>query len=258
MVIAKTGVRTLLARRAFVGLLFLAWLPFLVRAVQIYAAVNLPQASFLAPTARMFRDFLEQQEIFVFFITVYAGAGLIANDRRANALPLYLSKPLTRLEYVFGKFAILAVLLLAVTWAPAVVLLAVQILFSGGFTFVLANLRLLPAITVFSIVQVVTVSSVMLALSSLSKSSRYVGILYAALIFFSQAVFGVVFTFTQDARRFSWVSMPFNLAQAGDAIFQLPQRFGAPVPAAFLMLALLIAASAVVLERRVRAVEIVS
>ena len=62
---------------------------------------------FLAPDADMFRQFLEQQEVFVFFITVYAGAGLIANDRRANALQIYLSKPLTRVEYIFGKFAIL-------------------------------------------------------------------------------------------------------------------------------------------------------
>ena len=59
----------------------------------------------------------------MFFITVYAGAGLIANDRRANALQIYLSKPLTRVEYIFGKLAILATFLLLVTWVPAIVLL---------------------------------------------------------------------------------------------------------------------------------------
>ena len=56
-----------------------------------------------APSADTFRQFLDQQQIFVFFVTVYVGAGLIANDRRANALQIYLSKPLTRAEYVFGK-----------------------------------------------------------------------------------------------------------------------------------------------------------
>src|SRR3954471_25072611 len=84
-VIAKAGIRTLLAKRAFIGLLLLSWGPFLVRAVQIYAAANLPQAQFLTPDAAMFRSFLQQQEIFLFFISVYAGTGLIANDRRANA-----------------------------------------------------------------------------------------------------------------------------------------------------------------------------
>ena len=41
-----------------------------------------------------YREFLEKQGIFVFFITIWVGAGLIANDRRANALQIYLSKPL--------------------------------------------------------------------------------------------------------------------------------------------------------------------
>ncbi|MEQ1730777.1 MAG: ABC transporter permease subunit, partial [Vicinamibacterales bacterium] len=190
-VIATAGIRTLLARRAFIGLMLLSWVPFLVRAVQIYAAANLPQAQFLAPDGRTFRDFLQQQEIFLFFITVYAGTGLIANDRRANALQIYLSKPLSRLEYVFGKFTILLTLLLLVTWLPAILLLVIQVTFAGSFTFLLQHLYLVPAITIFSLIQVTTVALAMLALSSLSKSSRYVGVLYAGLIFFSQALYGI-------------------------------------------------------------------
>ena len=78
------------------------------------------QASFLAPKAETFREFLGQQGIFVFFVTIYVGAGLIANDRRANALQVYLSKPLTRAEYVAGKLAILFLFLVGVTWLPAI------------------------------------------------------------------------------------------------------------------------------------------
>ncbi len=220
-VIAAAGVRTLMAKRAFIGLLLLAWVPFLVRAVQIYAAANLPQAQFLAPDARMFRDFLQQQEIFLFFITVYAGTGLIANDRRANALQIYLSKPLSRVEYIFGKFTILLALLLLVTWLPAMLLLVIQVMFAGSFTFFLQHLYLVPAITIFSLIQVSAVALAMLALSSLSKSSRYVGILYAALIFFSQAVYGIVRGITRDSRM-AWLSLPLDLQQIGDA--HLPHR----------------------------------
>ena len=175
----------------------------------------------------MFRQFLEQQEIFVFFITVYAGAGLIANDRRANALQIYLSKPLTRAEYMFGKLAILMTFLLLVTWVPAIVLLVVQIVFAGNFQFFTNNLYLFPAITVFSFIQVVTVAAAMLALSSLSNSSRYVGILYAALLFFSQALFGVL-RFVAGNTSLSWISIPFDLNQVGDAIFRLPPRYDTP------------------------------
>jgi ABC-2 type transport system permease protein len=256
-VIAKAGVRTLLSKRAFIGLLLLSWIPFLVRAVQIYAATNLPQATFLTPDARMFRQFLEQQEIFLFFITVYAGAGLIATDRRANALQIYLAKPLTRLEYIFGKLAILTTFLLLVTWVPAVLLLFIQIMFSGSFRFFLDNLFLFPAITVFSSIQVLAVATAMLALSSLSKSSRYVGVLYAGLIFFSQAIYGIVYAITRDS-RLAWMSVAADLAQIGDAIFRIPLRFKMPVPVAFLVIVALVVIAGLILEKRVRGVEVVA
>ena len=106
-VIAWAGIKTFIKKRMFLGLLIFAWVPFVVRAVQFYISANYPQASMLAPTAETFRQFLEQQDFFVFVITIYAGAGLIANDRRANALQIYLSKPLMRSEYIAGKLAVL-------------------------------------------------------------------------------------------------------------------------------------------------------
>ena len=121
-----------------------AWAPFVVRAVQIYVSANFQQAAFLAPKGETFREFLETQGIFVFFVTIWVGAGLIANDRRANALQLYLSKPLSAAEYVAGKLAILFVFLIFVTWAPAMGLLLVQAIFAGSFTFIRNNAYLLP------------------------------------------------------------------------------------------------------------------
>jgi ABC-2 type transport system permease protein len=256
-VIAKTGIRTRLGQRAFLALLLLSWLPFLVRAVQLYAAANLPQAAFLAPTPGLFRQFLEQQGIFVFFLTVYGGAGLIAQDRRANALQIYLSKPVTRAEYVFGKLAILMAWLLLVTWLPAILLLAVQIAFAGNVEFFRGNLYLFPAITMFAFLEVITVSTAMLALSSLSNSSRYVGILYAALLFFSEALFGVL-RLVAGNTRLSWISVPFDLNQVGDAIFRLPLRYDTPWPLSLAVLVLLVAVSGFVLERRVRGVEVIA
>ena len=257
LVMAKAGLRTLFSKRAFIALMLLAWIPFVVRVVQLYAATNLPQATFLAPDIRMFRRFLEIQELFLFFITIYAGAGLIANDRRANALQIYLARPLTRFEYILGKFAVLMSLLLFVTWIPALLLVVVQILFSGSLQFFLDNLILVPAITALSFVQATVIAAAMLALSSLSRSSRYVGVLYAGLIFFSQAMYGVLLAITTDSRM-AWVSLPLDLGQVGDAIFRLPLRFDIPLWLAITMILALIAASAVILERRVRGVEIVA
>lgn len=260
MVIARAGIRTFITKRAFLGLLLFAWLPFVVRAVQFYFATNfnnIPQASLLTPSADTFRQFLEQQQTFVFFVTVYAGAGLIANDRRANALQIYLSKPLTRAEYILGKLAILMAFLLAVTWVPAILLLIVQIAFAGNFAFFKANVFLFPAITLFAFLQVALASSTMLALSSLSKSSRYVAILYAGLIFFTQAVYGVLYAVTRST-ALSWLSFSANLAQMGDVIFRQKLQYDTPWPVSLLMILALIVVSALVLERRVRGVEVVA
>jgi len=257
LVIARAGVRAMSSKRAFLGLLLIAWFPFFVRAVQIYAAANLPQAAFLAPTPETFRQFLDQQQTFVFFITVYVGAGLIANDRRANALQIYLSKPLTRAEYIFGKLAILMTFLALVTWLPAIVLLIVQISFAGNFTFFKNNMFLFPAITVFSFLEVTLASATMLALSSLSKSSRYVAILYAAVIFFTQAIYGVMYAVTRSTAM-SWMSFSANLAEIGDVIFRQPVKYDTPWPVALLVIVGLIALSGVILERRVRGVEVVA
>src|SRR6476659_2179007 len=144
-VIARAGILTMIRKRAFLGLLMFAWMPFLVRAVQIYVTANYPQVAMFAPTAETFRQFLEQQDFFVFIMTIYVGAGLIANDRRANALQIYLSKPLTRAEYIFGKLAILMIFLSLVTWLPGLLLLLLQVLFAGSFAFLSNTFFLFPA-----------------------------------------------------------------------------------------------------------------
>ena len=124
LVIMKTGIRTMLGDRKFIVLLAAAWIQFLVRAVQFYIAANFSQAAVIAPKADTFRDFFDKQDIFVYILTVTLGSRLIAQDRRVNALQIYLSKPLTRAEDIFGKLGILASFLLFVMWVPAILLLA--------------------------------------------------------------------------------------------------------------------------------------
>jgi hypothetical protein len=152
-VIARAGIIERLRERRFLALLLVAWLLFVVRAVQIYFGTTFVRASFFAPSEETFHGFLTQQRLFVFFITIYAGAGLIASDRQANALQLYLSKPITRHDYIVGKLATLAAFLIAVTWVPAMMLLMLQVLFSGSLEFVSTHPRLVPAITITAALQ---------------------------------------------------------------------------------------------------------
>jgi ABC-type transport system involved in multi-copper enzyme maturation permease subunit len=193
----------------------------------------------------------------VFIITIYAGAGLIANDRRANALQIYLSKPLMRSEYIAGKAAVLFTFLLFVTLVPALVLLLTQVAFAGSFEFLKKNMFLFPAISVAAGLQAIVATFTMLALSSLSNSSRYVGIMYAGILFFSGAIYAVLVAIT-GSTRLAWVSVGANVMQVVDVIFRLKPRYATPWPVSLIVILGLVALSLSILERRVRGVEIVT
>ena len=256
-IIAWTGIKWMLSVKWFLFVLLLAWVPFLVRAVTIYLAENFPQMAILAPSPTMFRNFVEQQGFFVVVVTVYVGAGIVANDRRANALQIYLAKPLTRVEYVVGKLAVLVVFLLFVTLLPAIVLMLLQVTFAGNIAFVREHAFLIPAITVFAFLQVLVSSFTILALSSLSTSPRYVGMLYAGVLIFMQAVFETLQGLTGRS-DLSWLSFSASLNQLGDVIFRIEPRYETAWGVSLLVIAMLLALSLCVLERRIRAVEVVT
>ena len=97
----------------------------------------------------------------------------------------------------------------------------------------------------------------MLALSSLSKSSRYVGILYAGVIFFTAAIYGAMYAITGDS-SLSWLSIGSNLTQVVDVVFRIKPRYATPWPVSFIVIVGLVVVSLSVLERRVRGVEVVT
>lgn len=256
-VIAWTGIRAMLARKAFLAFVLLAWVPFIVRTVQIYVVTMYPDMQRMAPiNAHMFQDFVEQQGTIVFFVTIWAGAGLIASDRRANALQIYLSKPMLRIEYIGGKLAILLAYLLEVTLLPALLLIVMQIVFSGSLTFIMANLFIIPAVILASLMRVLVSAFTMMALSSLSKSSRYVAVLYTGAVFFTEAVYTFLFVVT-GSTRVAWVSISRNLERVTDLIFRQTPRYETPAVVSVLVLVGLVVVSMSVLERRVRGVEVV-
>ena len=256
-VIARHGVLDRLGERRFLALLLFAWSLFVFRAVELYIGTTVVRAAFFAPSEETFRTFLAQQRLFVFFITIYAGAGLIATDRQSNALQIYLSKPTTRHDYIGGKLLTLALFLAAVTWAPAMLLLALQILFAGSLDFVLSHPRLIPAITLASILQVAVASMMMLALSSLSRSRRFAAMMYAGIVIFAGLLDGALERVSGNPL---WVLIsPQNtLLLLMDSIFGAPPDDTAVLGLGVAAVAMLLAACLFILERRVHAVDVVA
>lgn len=256
-VIARTHMMSLLRYRWFIVVLVVAWVPFVVRAVQIYfASTNAQVAQLLATTPDTFREFLSQQRLFVFLVIIMQ-SGLIADDRRTNALQLYLSKPLTRVEYILGKLVPPLAFVLGVTLLPALVLLILQIVFAGSLTFLSANLFLIPAIVLFSLIQGLLSAFAIVALSSLSKSRRFVSIMYAGIIFFTAAMYQVLRGIT-SSRTWAVISPGEMLDVIASVVFRSRVQPPVPVYVAVLAVAVIIGVAMLILERRIRAVEVVA
>ena len=257
MVIARTHLLAALKYRPFQILLLVAWGRFAAYAVRIYFATNVPQApAFFAVSPQLFQDFLSGQSIFVFLVTI-AQAGLIADDRRANALQVYLSKPLTRVEYITGKLVPPMIFLLGVTWLPAMMLVVTQIVLSGSFAFVRENLFLLPAITLASFVRTLVSAFLILALSASTKSRRFVSVMFAGITFFTAGMYQSLRAIT-GSRAWAAIS-PGDMVDVITAwVFRARTEPPVPVTVALAVVLGLVVLSMVILERRVRAVEVVA
>jgi ABC-2 type transport system permease protein len=256
MIIAKHHLRTAVKYKPFVILLIACWGQFVVQSVRAYVSSAYPVPEAIQFSSGTYRDFLAIQGVGVFLISI-AMAGLIADDKRANALQVYLSKPLTRVEYIAGKLAALLVLLLGITFLPAMLLLVMQMLFAGSTQFLRENLFLLPAITLYSVVQALFSGFALLALSSLSKSRRFVAVMYAGVLFFTAAMYQALRNITTSS---AWaVIAPGEMLDVlGDAIFRVKENPAVPPAVAALVILLMIGLSIWVLERKVRGIEVVA
>jgi ABC-2 type transport system permease protein len=256
--ITKRGVALLIKRRRFLFLLILSFIPFLVRGVIIYIATHYPQIRLgeLTLNPKFYSDFVFQQVFFVLAIALYTGSGLIANDMRYNALQIYLAKPITRLDYLIGKFGIVSFFLLLVTLVPGLLLFLLRILFSDDLSF-LATTYFIPfAILGYSLIMVFFFSSLILALSAVGRSARFAGIGFLAIYFLSDVVFQILRGIFRDS-SFALISFQANMSQVGGLFFGLESRYSPPP---FTSLAIILLSSALFLlflHRRVRGVEVV-
>jgi ABC-2 type transport system permease protein len=76
--------------------------------------------------------FTNIQTSLAFIFTVIIGPVLISRDMANNALPLYLSRPFSRFEYIIGKMSVLLILLSLITWVPGLFLFLFNSYLEGG------------------------------------------------------------------------------------------------------------------------------
>ncbi len=118
-------------------------------------------------------------------VVLLVGPGLISQDLRFNALPLYFSRPLRRIDYFAGKLGVVAWFLGLVIVFPSLIAYVLGLLFSLDITIVRDTFPLLVGCLGYGLIIVLSAGTLILALSSLSRNSRYIALFWVGLWFVS-------------------------------------------------------------------------
>jgi ABC-2 type transport system permease protein len=111
--------------------------------------------------------------LFTIFVAAQAPE-LVVNDMRHRVLPLYFSRPISRLDYAVAKLGALAVGLLALTLVPVLVLFAGRVLAAEDVVGALGDeVGALPGIVGSGAMHAVVLASLGLAISSLAGRRAY-------------------------------------------------------------------------------------
>ena len=256
--ITREALRLILARRWFLALLVAAWLPFVVQVIRIYVVTRFPEANRILPVdGRLFGELLAWQAFFATFITIFGGAGLVANDLRTGAILVYLSRPLTRRDYVIGKLGVLLLLNLSATLGPGLVLYAVALALAPDLFWKWSLAWIAPAVVAQSFAVSVVMSLVALAVSSLSRSARVAGLGFFGLLMGLEVARGILYAIYRRPET-ALLSLQADLRSLGVTLFGLTDRsVNLPWAYAAAMLIAVSIGSLLILRSRVRAVEIV-
>lgn len=171
-VLARYGLKTLFNSRPFTAYAVLCLIPFLVGLIFIYVVHSASVQTLLnfnfARTPLInnywFLAFLGFEAWMSFLLTAWGAPGMISKDFANHSIQLYLSRPLSRVEYLLGKVSVLAILLSSTTWIPALILFVVQAQLQGngwGWT----NLWLAGSILVAALLGIALISLLSMALA---------------------------------------------------------------------------------------------
>ncbi|MBK7643903.1 MAG: ABC transporter permease subunit [Planctomycetes bacterium] len=112
-------------------------------------------------------------DFFVLLIVAWYGSGLIAEDARRKAHLLYFARPLTRLDYLLGKWLPLVLMGACGTLLPGLVICSVAAFASPNWSFVTQEGDTILKMIAYSLVSLVVQTSIVLAISSLAQRKTH-------------------------------------------------------------------------------------
>lgn len=201
------------------------------------------------------------QFAFVMVACVLVGAPLVAEDRRANALEMYLSRPVTAPRYLLGKLATIAFFIALITVVPAALLVLVQLSVSWSQPGEALRLLELLVRTIVAAVPWVAVPAItIVTASSLADRARNAAILWLSVVVMLEFVVSNILRGVFNTDGFLLLQIGFNIRQVMNLVLGNDADLVTTVPvwASALVLAGWVVLCLRVLVARVRPVEVVA
>jgi ABC-2 type transport system permease protein len=176
LVIPRYAYQDLFKYTLFIVLFVVCFIPPLVFATIIYLHHNInaltifgaSPSNIIPINGLFFSVYTGIQTSLAFIFTVIIGPVLISRDLANNGLPLYLCRPFSRFEYIFGKMSVLLILLSAVTWVPGLLLFLFQSYLEGG-GWMVNNLWIASSLIIVSLAWIVILTLLAVAFSAWIK-----------------------------------------------------------------------------------------
>src|SRR5688572_21951153 len=240
---------------AFVWPLLCTGFIYLTNHVELLQGLDKEFLQFIQVNGRFFSIFMYVQAGFAIFLAALAGPGLIAPDLANNALPLYLSRPLTRWKYALARLIVIVGMLSVITWIPGLLLFGLQVSLAGGWWFV-SNWTLGAGMVVGFLLWLLILSLVALASSAYVKWRVVAGAVSLAFFFILAGVAEMI----DEVFRVTWghvLDPAWTVNRVWCTLLGVDPPSGPGAGTSLLSLTVFVLMLVFVIERKLRPVEVV-
>lgn len=185
-VITRNGLRVSFKKKSLWVLFALASLPYLF--LLFFLFMGTFGGEMMAEQLGDFRGLILGAYTSAFWplmIALMVGAGSIAADNRANALQVYLSKPVTKRDYLTGKWLAIFMVVFGAYFLPMFLVTTYQAFDQGIVTFIKSDGIIFAAMPLLAALPAALHASLLVGISAWNKTPWIVGVIYAGLYFFS-------------------------------------------------------------------------
>lgn len=182
-----------------------------------------------------FNGAYEAQLFWLMVLALTVGAGSIANDNRTNALQVYLAKPLTKADYLMGKWLGIFVAVYTAALLPALLMYLFCLLSYYDDGFLRNEPWLIAKILLACAMPAAIHAGLLVGVSAWSKSALIAGAVYAG-VYFATGALSTVLWFamygirgngsTADGMLLQHASIAGIIKAAGWCVYNVSMRGG--------------------------------